>query len=116
MEQRKVAIRHFEPGDEHAFRTLNEEWIRRYFKVEDKDELTFADPRGRIISQGGYILFAVADGECIGCCALLRMSEGEFEVGKMAVSPDFRRGGIGRMLLRAAIDLAREKGASRLFL
>jgi hypothetical protein len=42
-----VTIREFEPGDEVAFRRLNEEWIIRYFALEAKDVETLTDPRGR---------------------------------------------------------------------
>ena len=111
-----VLVRQFEPGDEAAFRALNEEWIRRYFKLETKDEAAFADPRTTILAKGGQILIAVIDGEKVGCCALLRIGEGEFEVAKMAVSPAHQGKGIGRCLLSAAIEEARSTRASRLYL
>jgi len=40
----EVLIREFRTGDEAAFRMLNEQWIKRFFKVEAKDEAAFADP------------------------------------------------------------------------
>jgi ribosomal protein S18 acetylase RimI-like enzyme len=111
-----VFIREFLPGDEAAFRSLNEEWISHYFKIEAKDEKTFSDPQGIILASGGKILFATVAGKCVGCCALLRMNENEFEVAKMAVSPAHQNGGIGRKLLQATIELARRSGARRLYL
>src|ERR1051326_4985849 len=77
-------IREFMPGDEAAFRRLNEEWILRYFVMEAKDEEVLADPQGRILNRGGRIFFAIEQGEPVGCCALLATSPGEFEVAKMA--------------------------------
>ncbi|MEI9977024.1 MAG: GNAT family N-acetyltransferase [Ignavibacteriota bacterium] len=112
----RVLIRAFESGDEKAFRTLNEQWIKTYFRVEAKDEATFADPQSTIIEQGGQIFIADLAGESVGCCALLRMSPDEFEVAKMAVSPDYQGKGIGRRLLQAAIDEARRMGMRRLYL
>ena len=44
------------------------------------------------------------------------MSGSEFEVAKMAVSPAYQGQGIGRDLLRAAIEEARSLGATRLCL
>ena len=38
-----VTVREFVAGDEAAFRRLNEEWITRYFKLEQKDEAAFAN-------------------------------------------------------------------------
>jgi len=111
-----VTIRDFESGDEAVFRALNEEWIVRYFAMEAKDEATFANPRATILDRGGRIFFAVREGRTVGCCALLAMAPGEFEVGKMAVTESAQRGGIGRRLLEKAIAEARAAGARRLFL
>ncbi len=30
-----IGIREFQPGDEQAFRTINEAWITAYFKLEE---------------------------------------------------------------------------------
>jgi GNAT superfamily N-acetyltransferase len=98
-----VCIRQFLPGDEASFRSLNEEWISHYFRIEPKDEKTFSDPQGTILASGGKILFATVTGRCVGCCALLHTAENEFEVAKMAVTPAYQGSGIGRKLLQAAI-------------
>jgi putative acetyltransferase len=114
--QTELAIRDFRPGDEAAFRSLNEEWITRYFEVEPKDEASLADPRGMILDPGGRIFFAVRDGQTVGCCALRAIAPAEFEVAKMAVTESCRRSGIGRQLLEKAIAEARALGARRLYL
>jgi putative acetyltransferase len=111
-----VCIRQFLPGDEPSFRSLNEEWISSYFRIEPKDEKAFADPQGTILASGGKIFFATVAGRCVGCCALLRIGEYEFEVGKMAVTPAYQGAGIGRKLLEAAIAAGRGAGARRLYL
>src|SRR5215469_13563314 len=80
-----MLIRSFRAGDEDAFRALNEEWIEHHFMVEAKDTEVFADPRKAILEKGGQVLFAVIGEICVGCCALLRMGDDEFEVAKMAV-------------------------------
>jgi GNAT superfamily N-acetyltransferase len=116
MRETEVSIREFEPGDEAAFRELNEEWIRRYFVIEPKDEAVFVDPRGSILDRGGRIFLAFQDRQPVGCCALLRMNSGEFEVAKMAVAESYRGNGIGRRLLEKAIAEARALGAHRLYL
>jgi putative acetyltransferase len=116
MRDAEVTIREFRSGDEAAFRTLNEEWIVRYFALEPKDEASLADPRRTILDTGGRIFFAVRDGQPVGCCALLAMARGEFEVAKMAVTESFQGAGIGRRLLETAIAEARASGARRLYL
>jgi ribosomal protein S18 acetylase RimI-like enzyme len=111
-----LLIREFEPGDETHFRRLNEEWIVRYFALETKDEYSFSDPQHTILDHGGRIFFAVRDDEVVGCCALLALAPGEFEVSKMAVTPSSQGSGIGRRLLESAIAGARSCGARRLYL
>jgi len=111
-----LTIRDFRPGDETAFRKLNEEWIVRHFAMETKDEESLTDPRGNILDRGGRIFFAVLAGQPIGCCALLAMAPGEFEVAKMAVTLSAQGGGIGRSLLEKAIAESRAAGAHRLYL
>lgn len=112
----ELIIREFEPGDEGAFRSLNEEWINRYFALEPKDQASLADPRSTILDCGGRIFLALRNGRAIGCCALLAAGPGEFEVAKMAVTAAYQRGGVGRRLLERAIREARTVGARRLYL
>jgi len=112
----QTIVRRFQAGDETVFRLLNEQWIERYFKIEAKDQSTLSDPRKTIIEPGGAILLATANGRSVGCCALLRISDHEFEVAKMAVAPECQGRGIGRTLLSATIEEARSLGATRLYL
>ena len=112
----EVTIREFRPGDEAAFRRLNEEWITRYFVLEPKDEYVLADPQHKILDRGGRIFLAVRGSETVGCCALLALGPGEYEVAKMAVTERAQGTGIGRLLLEKTIAEARSSGATRLFL
>jgi putative acetyltransferase len=114
--QDEITIREFMPGDETAFRRLNEEWIVRYFAIEPRDEEALSDPQGMILRPGGRIFFAVRDGKTVGCCALLAAGHGDFEVAKMAVTESCQGAGVGRRLLRRVIDEARAGGATRLHL
>jgi GNAT superfamily N-acetyltransferase len=111
-----IEIRRFQPGDEAAFQRLNEEWIVRHFALEEADRELLADPARHILAPGGQILFAVADGEAVGCCALIREEPGVYLLAKMGVTEARQGQGIGRRLLEAAIAGARERGASRLAL
>jgi GNAT superfamily N-acetyltransferase len=112
----EITIREFQPGDEAAFRRLNEEWIVRYFALEAKDEQALGNPHANILDRGGRIFFATAGADAVGCCALLPMDGSTYEVAKMAVTESFKRAGIGRKLLAAVILAARDLGATRLFL
>ncbi len=114
--QTELIIRDFQPGDEAAFRQLNEAWITRYFAIEPKDEYTLANPQSTILDHGGRIFLAVLNGQPGGCIALLAIAPGEFEVGKMTVAESAQGAGIGRRLLEKAAAEARVMGATRLYL
>jgi putative acetyltransferase len=111
----ELVIRTFQPGDEDAFRQLNEEWIERYFRLEDKDRETLSKPH-KMLADGGQIVMAVLGDERVGCCALVRVGDGEFEVAKMTVSDRYRGRGYGRAVLAGTIEEARRMGARRLYL
>lgn len=99
-----------------AFSELNRAWIEELFTLEPTDRELLEDPGAAIIDPGGQIFFAL-DGElAVGTAAVIPVSEGIFELGKMAVRPSHRGRGIGELLGRAAIDFARSAGASRLYL
>ena len=59
---------------------------------------------------------ATAGDDPVGCCAILPMDPGAFEVAKMAVRENLRGHGIGRKVLQYAIAHARKVGATRLYL
>lgn len=115
--QPAIEIRSLVPGDDTtAFRTLNEEWITRYFTLEVKDREILNDPVHSILLKGGHIFMAYAASEAVGCVALVPMRDGVYELSKMAVSPHLRGRGLGRRLLQYAIARARSVGARSLFL
>ncbi|HEX3918649.1 MAG TPA: GNAT family N-acetyltransferase [Caulobacteraceae bacterium] len=99
-----------------AFKALNEAWITHYFRLERKDIEVLSDPQGRIIDGGGKIVFVVEDGAAIGCCALMALPDGGFEVAKMAVAEPHKGRGLGRALMAACVERARAAGAPRLYL
>lgn len=117
-ESRDVRIVPYEPRYAETFRILNEEWITSHWEIEDADRKALEHPREYILDKGGHILVALFRGEPVGVCALLRMSDPnyDYELAKYAVSPTVQGRGIGMMLGKAAVDKAVELGAKRLFL
>lgn len=61
------------------------------------------------------LLVAGREGRVAGYAALWREGR-DAELGDLAVAPDRRRTGLGRHLVEAAADAARERGAARIFL
>ena len=107
----------FEPRHGADWARLNLGWLAEGgFAVEAKDRKVIDDPRGAIIDAGGRIFMVERDGEIVGCCALMAMANGGYEVVKMCVTPAARGLGLGRRLLQACEDAARAAGAPRLYL
>ena len=115
-ESRRIEIVDFVPAYAEAFRALNEEWITRWFRMEESDHKALDHPKKSIIDKGGHIFIALRKGEPVGTCALIAMNDGGFELAKMAVSPAAQGLGIGYLLGLACIGKARELGAPRVYL
>src|SRR5580704_8722960 len=111
-----IQIRPYHPADAAAFRELNEQWIAKYFTVEDPDRRVLNDPENYVLLPGGHIFMAYAGQNPIACCALIPVGPGVFEVAKMAVDEEHRGRGIGRRILEHAIAHARKTGATSLYL
>ena len=112
----EVEMREFAGAeDAAAFCALNEEWISRYFVLEERDREQLRSPE-TMLARGGRIFMARRLGETVGCVALIPMEEGVLELSKMAVTPAMRGLGVGRAILTYAIAQARAMGARRLFL
>lgn len=101
-----------------AFKTLNEEWITKYFKMEEMDRISLNHPKEYILDKGGYIAVALLNEEPIGVCALIKTThEGfDYELAKMGVSPKTQGIGIGKLLGNHIIEKAKFLGAKRIFL
>ena len=112
----RVLFREYQSGDAAVFRFLNEQWIAKYFGLEEKDVEVLSDPDAHILQPGGHIYFANQDDEAVGCCALIVNGPRSYEVAKMAVREDLRNQGIGKALLLHVIDTARMLGAKILTL
>jgi len=109
-----LQLRVFEKEDAEAFRALNEAWIEKYFGIEEHDNEMLRDPEGYILQPGGQIVMAFLRDRAVGCCALIPMRPGVFEVAKMAVAEDARDKGIGRKVLAETVAVARRMGATLL--
>jgi ribosomal protein S18 acetylase RimI-like enzyme len=107
----------YEPVYREAFAALNRAWVERHFTVEPHDIEMLYEPEKYILNDGGVILLAVtAAGEVVGTVALIACVDGSFEMAKMTVAEEFRGHGLGRQLGEAAIAVAQQRGASKIWL
>lgn len=115
-ESQTVQIVEYAPEHAAAFKTLNEQWITTYFKMEPEDHKALDHPKDYILKKGGHILMAIYQDKPVGTCALIKMKDGGYELAKMAVAPDVRGKSIGFLLGRAVIAKAKANGAKRVYL
>jgi DNA-binding MarR family transcriptional regulator/N-acetylglutamate synthase-like GNAT family acetyltransferase len=117
-ESRDVQIVEYEPQYQLAFKSLNEEWISTYFKMEEADYKALDNPKEYILDKGGKIFVALHNNEAVGVCALIKMNDPnyDFEMAKMAVSPKAQGKNIGWLLGQAVVNTAKELGASKIYL
>lgn len=117
-ESREVRIIPYEPCHQTVFRALNEQWITQHWQLEEHDIECVNHPQESIIDKGGHIFVALYRDEPVGVCALCKMDDPDYdyELAKLAVSPDVRGKGIGYLLCKAVVDKARSLGAKNLFL
>lgn len=97
-------------------KTLNYEWLEKYFKVEKGDVIALSNPQTEIIDKGGYIYFAKRNAKIVGTVSLLKKSDTVFELGKMAVTENAQGLGIGKLLVEHCLTIAKEKNIKKLVL
>jgi GNAT superfamily N-acetyltransferase len=106
----------FESRYSKRFKELNVAWLDKYFYVEPKDTILLDNCEANIIDKGGFIFFAQYLENIVGCFALIKLQNNEYELGKMAVDPNYQGLKIGQALLDFAIDHAKQNGWNKLTL
>ncbi|MAR43288.1 MAG: GNAT family N-acetyltransferase [Flavobacteriaceae bacterium] len=112
----KISFKKFSKIDSEKFKSLNLEWLNRYFKVEPIDELVLNNPKREIIDKGGFIFMIEKKSDIIGTFAFIKKSEKIYEFSKMAIIPDERGNGYGNKAMKFLIQFAKNKKWSRLIL
>jgi len=112
----KVEIINYQPQFKKYFKSLNLEWLKEYFRVEEEDEKLLSKPYEKIIKPGGLVLFARLKGKIIGTTALIKYDRYTYELTKMAVTRNVQGRQVGRKLALAAIERAKNSGAKKLVL
>jgi len=99
----------FESKYANDFAELNIEWLEKYFVVEPHDTELLKNCQETIIDKGGYIFFARSSNTIAGTFALIKVANGIYELGKMAVSPAFQGQQIGQQLMSFCLNFAKDQ-------
>lgn len=118
QENYDIKIVDYQSKYKSAFKALNEEWISKYFEMEEVDFQALDNPDESILAAGGKIFVALYKEEPVGVCALIKREDllYDHELAKLAVSPKAQGKRIGFLLCQRVINAAKESGASRLYL
>ena len=111
-----ISFKKFSKIDTGKFKSLNLEWLDRYFKVEPIDELVLNNPEREIVGKGGFIFMIQKNYNTIGTFAFIKKTEKIYEFSKMAIVPEERGNGYGNKAMVFLIEFAKNKKWSKLIL
>ena len=116
LNKNKIEIINFNDKVKEDIKTLNYEWLEKYFCIEKGDIISLSNPRKEIIDKGGFIFYAKFENKIIGTASLLKKTNSVYELGKMAVSKNAQGLGIGTILLEHCLKVSKKKKISKLVL
>ena len=116
INKNKIEIINFNDKLKEDIKTLNYEWLEKYFCIEKGDIISLSNPRKEIIDKGGFIFYAKLDNKIIGTVSLLKKTNNIYELGKMAVSKNAQGLGVGTVLLEYCLKVSKQKKISKLVL
>ena len=111
-----VEILDYQPEHQPWFENINRLWIEKYFAMEPIDFEVLQHPDVHIIDHGGNILMVSLNKEIVGTVALKFVQPSVFELTKMGVLDKYQGKKLGKALLLAAIDRAKQLGAHKVIL
>lgn len=116
MTKINIQIIDFSDDLKEPVKTLNYEWLEKYFRIEKNDVISLSNPKEEIIDKGGFIFYAKLNDEIVGTASLLKRGNTIFELGKMAVSEKAQGQKIGTLLLEHCLSFAKQKEIKTLLL
>jgi putative acetyltransferase len=105
-----IRIVHFSEKFKDDFYRLNAQWLNEFYFITNEDEAILRNPE-KIIEKGGWVFFALVDNNPVGTCAIVPESNSTFELIKMGVDPKVQGNGIGALLMKACLQIAKEQNA-----
>lgn len=113
-----INILDYKPSLKDSFTTLVGNWLSDMLdgKLEQEDLFTINNPGEAYLLNGGFVFFAEYCNEIVGCVALKRLDENQFEFAKLIVTKQARRLGVATKLIEQCITRCRENRISKLWL
>lgn len=114
----KVIIIDYKPGFKKVFQNLVSPWLLEVVngELEEEDKFTLNSPDKAYLETGGFLFFAKYKDEIVGCVALKRLNDDEFEFTRLYVKNNYRNMGIATKLIERCISRCKENEAKLLWL
>lgn len=112
----KLELKKYKEKDKEAFKKISLEWLYKYDLYEEEDSKILNNPEEYILNKGGHIYFAKYDDNIIATFALIPNSKNNYELAKFAVLENYQGLGIANILLKKAIEVAKEENANKIIL
>jgi ribosomal protein S18 acetylase RimI-like enzyme len=98
------------------FARLNRAWLEGHDLLEEGDLKYLNDPRGSIVDHGGEVFIATVEDVLVGTCGIVPTDDGRAELVKLTTDARARGLGIGTTLTRMALDWAKARRLSLVYL
>ena len=102
--ENKVQIINYLKEFKEKFKSINYEWIEKYFEVTELDKKSFDNPKNEILDKKGFIYLAKYNNDIVGSVALERISDRQYALTKMGVESGYQGKKIGQLLIKTAIE------------
>lgn len=111
-----IEIKNYTHDYYEDFCRLNIAWIGEHWQLEQRDFDEMKQMREGI--EGGFMLVALCNGRVVGTIAFLAMdgNDYDYELAKFTVDKALRGRGIGRLLIKAALNRAEAEGKRRIYI
>lgn len=112
----EIKIVNYRKEHQPRFKVINEKWITKSFELEEEDLITLEDPENHVLKNGGKIYMALCNDYPVGTCGYLYLTEGVYEMIKMAVDEDYRGMQIGQKMAEHSLKQLVDLGAKKIIL
>ena len=96
----EIKFEPFSSNHKKDFVNINIQWLEKLFKVEPHDVEVLEGCEENVINKGGFIFLGKIKDEVVATITFMKLTEGVFELGKMAVTPEFQGQSIGQKILK----------------
>ena len=107
--QNEIRFECFTKEYKKDFVNINIQWLEKLFKVEPHDIEVLQGCEENIINKGGFIFIGKCKDAVIATIAFMKVAEGVFELGKMAVIPEFQGQNIGQEILKFGLQFGKSQ-------